>query len=208
MTRPTSQSNILHMAKTAARQKVIEASIKLMTGRGYAATTVDDIVKQAGVAKGSVYHAFKSKEDMVIASLEYYLAQGLEILANGSFREIEDPVEKTRAFVQHVEDKSTQLWTHGCLLGSLAIEVAESYPALITEIDKLFKRLERIIVSLFAPALEAREVTTVTAQGLSVHLLAVIEGSIITARSHTRQEYLQDGIRHFKQYLALLLGSA
>jgi TetR/AcrR family transcriptional repressor of nem operon len=193
------------MAKTSAREKVIEASIQLMTGRGYAATTVDDIVKQAGVAKGSVYHSFKSKEEMVIASLEYYLAQGLEILAKGPFQEIDEPVDKALAFVQHVEDKSTQLWTHGCLLGSLAIEVAESYPALITEIDKLFKRLERIIASIFAPALEARGVTEVTAQGLSVYLLAVIEGSIIAARSHSDPQYLQDGIGHFRRYLALLL---
>lgn len=206
MTRLTSQSSICCMAKTPARQKVIEASIQLMTGRGYAATTVDDIVKQAGVAKGSVYHAFKSKEEMVIASLEYYLGQGLEILAKGSFLEIEDPVAKALAFVQHVEDKSPQLWTHGCLLGSLAIEVADSYPALINEIDRLFKRLERIIASLFAPALVARGVTEVTAKDLSVHLLAVIEGSIITARSHSNQRYLQDGIRHFRRYLALLLG--
>jgi len=193
------------MDKPTARDKVIQAAMDLMRNRGYAATTVDDIVKQAGVAKGSVYHAFKSKEELAIASLSDFVAKGQKILADGPYMGMEDPVERALAFLRHIEDKSSQLWSHGCLLGSIAIEVADSYPAVIRQIDKLFIRLETGMASIFAPALEARGVTGVTAQELSVHLLAVIEGSIIAAKSHSRPQYLQDGIRLYRHYLELLL---
>jgi TetR/AcrR family transcriptional repressor of nem operon len=193
------------MLKTTTRDKVIQAAMELMRNRGYAATTVDDIVKEAGVAKGSVYHAFKSKEELAIASLSDFVAKGQRILADGPYLEIEDPVERALGFLRHIEDKSSQLWSHGCLLGSIAIEVADSYPAVIRQIDRLFNQLETGMASIFAPALEAQGVTEVTAQDLSVHLLAVIEGSIIAAKSHSRPQYLQDGIRQYRRYLELLL---
>ena len=193
------------MATVSAREKVIQASIELMTGRGFTATTVDEIVNQAGVAKGSVYHAFKSKEELAIAALEHYLQRGLGIVMAGDFQDTKDPVEKALDFLDYLEERSTELWSHGCLLGTLAIEVADNYPALLKEIDTLFKRFELGLESVFEPALKARKIKDVTASDLSLHLLAVVEGSIITARSHTRPELLKEGISHFRHYLTLIL---
>jgi len=193
------------MTTLTAKDKILNASIELMTGRGYSATSVDDIIKRAGVAKGSLYHAFKSKEELAIAALEEYLARGYRIIASGPYLGIRDPVEKALAFVDHIEEKSPELWSHGCLMGSLAIEVADNYPTLMEKIDRLFNQLEGAIAGIFAPALKARDKIQVTAKELSTHLLAVIEGSIIAAKSHSSQHYLRDGIRRFRHYLALLL---
>jgi len=194
------------MNKIPAKEKVINATIQLMTTRGFNATTVDDIANQAGVAKGSVYHAFKSKEEIAIASLEHYLETGLKIVSDGPYAEIQDPVEKAIAFVSYIEDRSQELWSHGCLLGSMAIEIGDSYPSVIDQIDRMFKRFERGLANIFAPALAEKAVVGVTSRDLSLHLLAVVEGSIITAKSHTEPQYLQHGIRHFRKYLELLLG--
>ena len=43
---------------------------RLFTERGYAATSIDDIVQAAGVAKGSLYHHFDSKEAIFRAVYE------------------------------------------------------------------------------------------------------------------------------------------
>lgn len=56
-----------------------------MTGRGYSATTGDEIVKLAGIAKGSFYHAFKSKEELAIAALEDYELKGWALVSNGLY---------------------------------------------------------------------------------------------------------------------------
>ena len=193
------------MAKLTAKEKVITASLDLMTTRGFNTTTVDDIVKKAGVAKGSVYHAFKSKEDLAIAALEQYLQNGLAIISDGPYTKIDDPVDKALAFVDYLEQRSPDLWSHGCLLGSMAIEVGENYPSVLDQIDRMFKHLENGIACILAPALAEKSVVGVTSWDLSLHLLSIIEGSIITAKSHTEPQFLQHGIRHFKNYLTLLL---
>ena len=193
------------LKKTNAKQKVIAAAQELMTTRGYSATTVDDIIKHAGVAKGSFYHAFKSKEELAIVALEDYEKKGWAIVANGPYGAIEDPAERALAFIQFIEEKSHELWAHGCLLGSISIEVADSYPVVIKRIDELFDQFEKGIAAILAPALEARGINEVSGRDLSIHFLAVIEGSIITAKSHCNQRYLQDGIARFRHYLSLLL---
>ena len=209
------------MAKLTAKEKVITAAQELMTGRGYSATSVDTIVQRAGVAKGSFYHAFKSKEELALAALEDYAIKGWQAVASGPYRDIQDPIDRALAFVDFLELSSEALWSHGCLLGSVAVEVADSHPDLIERVNGLFQRFEEKFAQIFAPALAARSeelatqgleekgvVANLSAQELAVHLLAVIEGSIITARSHFEQQHLQNGLRHFRNYLALLLGRA
>jgi AcrR family transcriptional regulator len=43
---------------------IISAARELFTASGFAATSIDDIARRAGVAKGAVYHHFKSKEQI------------------------------------------------------------------------------------------------------------------------------------------------
>ena len=94
------------MSKITARDKVIEATQFLMAGRGYSATTVDEIISLAGVSKGSVYHAFKSKEELAITALEDYKRKGWNIVAYGPYKDEPDPVKRAIRFVKHIERKA------------------------------------------------------------------------------------------------------
>lgn len=57
------------------RQKqIIEASIELFAKKGYHATSVQEIVDEANIAKGSFYNYFESKEDLILSMYDYYHA--------------------------------------------------------------------------------------------------------------------------------------
>jgi AcrR family transcriptional regulator len=49
------------------RRELVEAAIAVITAKGVAATSVDDIVRSAGVAKGTFYLYFATKDDAVNA---------------------------------------------------------------------------------------------------------------------------------------------
>jgi TetR/AcrR family fatty acid metabolism transcriptional regulator len=51
------------------RERIIEAAIKLFTRLGYHETKLDEVAKQAEIAKGTLYLYFKSKEDLFIQCL-------------------------------------------------------------------------------------------------------------------------------------------
>ena len=60
------------------KQKLFEATLRLSKSRGLAGLTVDDIAAKAGVAKGTVYYNFGSKDGLVDALLRY----GVDLLAD------------------------------------------------------------------------------------------------------------------------------
>jgi TetR/AcrR family transcriptional repressor of nem operon len=195
------------MAKQTAKEKIIASTLEVMKGRGYQAVTVDEIISHAGVSKGSFYHAFRSKEELAMAAMEVYGARGWGIVANGDYRHIADPVKKAKAFARHIKEKSDDLWKHGCLLGALALEVAESHPKLISKIDALFNNLEDGAEQIFTPALKAKKIRKVTGKQLGRHFLSVVEGGIVVSKSHSDPDTLKAEIGHFIRYLDYLLDS-
>lgn len=62
-------------AHSRARDRLFAAAADLIGERGFHGTTVDDIVERAGVAKGTVYYHFKSKEALFDALLHEHLTQ-------------------------------------------------------------------------------------------------------------------------------------
>jgi AcrR family transcriptional regulator len=54
----------------ATRSLLIAVARESFTERGYAATSIDDIIQQAGVARGALYHHFSGKEALFRAVYE------------------------------------------------------------------------------------------------------------------------------------------
>jgi AcrR family transcriptional regulator len=57
-----------HVAAT--RQALVTAARKRFGSVGFATTSLDDVVADAGVTKGALYHHFKNKEDLFVAVYE------------------------------------------------------------------------------------------------------------------------------------------
>lgn len=58
----------------ATRQKFIEKAHDRFISDGYVSTSTNDIVRDAEMARGALYHHFKNKEDLFAAVLEYKAA--------------------------------------------------------------------------------------------------------------------------------------
>jgi len=56
--------------REATRSAIVGAATKLFGRDGFAATTVDDLAAEAGVAKGAVYHHYATKEVLFEAVFE------------------------------------------------------------------------------------------------------------------------------------------
>lgn len=64
--------------RQATRRKLYEAAVTLIAEQGFSATTVDEIAERAGVAKGTVYYNFASKNDL----FEELLRHGVGMLTH------------------------------------------------------------------------------------------------------------------------------
>jgi len=56
------------------RQHILDTGLGIFAGKGFASVGLNELLKAAGVPKGSFYHYFKSKEDFGVALLARYFA--------------------------------------------------------------------------------------------------------------------------------------
>ncbi len=73
------------MVKTAKHRpektrEIVTISEQLFLEKGFAETTVDDILKRAGLSKGGFYHYFKSKEEVLSESIKMLMQDMLTSL--------------------------------------------------------------------------------------------------------------------------------
>ena len=60
------------------KRKIFETSMKLFTEKGYDATSIEDITATVGVAKGTLYYHFSSKEEI----FNFLIEEGIKLLQN------------------------------------------------------------------------------------------------------------------------------
>jgi AcrR family transcriptional regulator len=97
-----------------AREKVFAVAADLFYRKGIHAVGVEEIVKEAGVAKISLYRNFASKDDLVVAYLEDRSTTFLREW-DGTFDQYRDnPRAQLRAIMTYIAERTTQNGYRGC----------------------------------------------------------------------------------------------
>jgi AcrR family transcriptional regulator len=74
---------------------ILEAADRLLARYGYRKMTIDDLADEVGIGKGSIYLRFKSKEEIVLASVDRIVARVLEGMKTIAASRV-SPAEKIR----------------------------------------------------------------------------------------------------------------
>ena len=205
LTKPTSWSILALMEVTRTQEKILHAAKTLMLSKGYPATTVDEICGSAKVSKGSFYHAFSSKEELGLTLLEWYHQGGAEKIFGGAFKDVKDAKQKMFKFLDHVDRSSRELWSQGCLLGNLGMELADTSPKIRKEVSNNFQKLTRRLEEMFEPAAKRNPGKGgSSAKELAEQFLIMLEGSIVLARVHKDWGIVDRGFQSFKAHLQAL----
>lgn len=92
--------------KIAKRNKILDSAYQLFMANSYTATAVDDVVKMAGIAKGTFYLYFKDKYDLLEQIITYKSADLLKDAMGAVDKEVPDGTlkEKTIALSEYIID--------------------------------------------------------------------------------------------------------
>ena len=109
------------------RQKLIEATIRLILKRGYNATTVDDICAEAKITKGSFFHHFKNKEEIGQAAVKAWGEFGQSIYAE-AWKQPGEPLEEIHRLFNIMEGITRRPEPCVCVVGMMAQEMSIENP--------------------------------------------------------------------------------
>jgi TetR/AcrR family transcriptional regulator, transcriptional repressor for nem operon len=189
------------------RDKLLTSALKLIRTKGYGATTVDDLCKDAGVTKGAFFHHFKTKEDAAIAATQFWNAGTGALFANADYHKHEDPLDQVIAYI----DFRAELLKRGglpdvtCLLGTTVQETFESNPALREACDiGITGHADTVRVMIEAAKARHAPHASWSAESLALHTQAVIQGAFILAKARNDVQLAHDSIIHLRRYFELL----
>src|ERR1700761_8595612 len=167
----------LDRAQTTADRLAI-AAMKLFLEKGYGSTSVQDILREAKANAGSLYHAFPTKQDVLLAVLNMYREGLYPMLLNPAWEGVEDPIERIFALLARYRQalEMTEC-TYGCPIGSLALELHEPDPPVRELLAANFDGWVAAIETCFAEA-GARLPRDLDRHALAVFTLTVMEGGV------------------------------
>jgi TetR/AcrR family transcriptional regulator, transcriptional repressor for nem operon len=192
---------------TSSKDKLLIAALKVIRTKGYEATTVDDLCKEAGVTKGAFFHHFKTKEDAAIAATRFWTDVTGGLFANAPYHQHDDPLDQVIAYI----DFRAALLDHGglpdvtCLLGTTVQDTYETHPALREACDIGISIHADTVRDMIAAA-KARYAPNASwsAESLALHTQAVIQGAFILAKAKSNKDVARDSIIHLRRYFELL----
>jgi len=186
---------------TETKDKIVYAAMLLFAQKGYASTSVADILQAAGINAGSLYHFFPGKQDVLLAVLDAYL-QGIHpMLLQPAWKGVTDPIERVFALLDryrsHLENTEC---TYGCPIGSIALELHEPDPAVRKLLAANFAGWVNAIEQCFIEAGD-RLPTTVDRRALAIFALTTMEGGVMVSRTDRTLDAFDDAVKMLRDYV-------
>ena len=112
------------------KQLIIERSAPLFNTKGYAGTSMNDIMSATGLTKGGVYGHFESKDEIAALAFEYsYNKVWTELAA--AIRQQQTSLEKLYAVLNFYRTYNTRPQIEGgCPVQNTAVDADDAYPFL------------------------------------------------------------------------------
>lgn len=136
----------------STRARILNSALRLIWRHGYAEVGVNRLIEEAGIQKGSFYHFFPSKLDLLLAMFDHlWTVQRRQIAriyaAPGS------PSDKLRAHVQWIADTQTQAakregFVPGLLHMAAGLTLIEEYPELGERVRGIAEEHNAFIVDI------------------------------------------------------------
>lgn len=189
---------------TDTRERIIMAAMQLFWEKGYASTSIADILKAADANSGSLYHFFPGKQDVLLAVLDAYLAGIDEMLLKPLWEGVPDPIDRVFALLGGYRRLLTTTdCQYGCPIGYLALELHEPDPPVRERIAANFSQwVDRIETCLDQAG--DRLPADLDRRALAHFVLTTMEGAVMQARTYRSIETFDQSIAQLRAYVDAL----
>ncbi|MDQ0465878.1 AcrR family transcriptional regulator [Caulobacter ginsengisoli] len=187
---------------TTTKARIVSEARRLFAEQGYATTGLTAIRAAAGVHAGSLYHAFPSKQALLIAVLEDYLAQMDDRLVGPAWAGVDDPIERIFALLARYRQFLIDTgFMFGCPIGFIALEIHQpddDVRALIWEnFNNWMKRVRDCLDQVeFASPTDLDNVATL--------VLTTMEGAVMLARTARSIAPFDQSVTALRDYISRL----
>lgn len=202
MSRPTKQTP----ERGDARTRLLEAARNIVRAKGFAATTVDDLCRVAGVTKGAFFHHFENKEALGVAAAEFWAETTSSFFEAAPYHVPTDPLDRVLAYVAFRKAIiEGELAEFTCLVGTMAQEVHVTSPEIRDACGQsIFGHAATLEADIEAARRDRGITGDWTADSLARHTQTVIQGGFILAKAGNDPAFARESLDHLSRYIRQL----
>lgn len=194
------------------RERLMDIAQDAVLHKGFAATSIDEIICEAGITKSGFFYHFKDKNDLAKALLQRYTENEWKVF-DALFKQADDlsddPLHSFLIFLKLFADMMGDLPNGhpGCLIASYVYQdflFSQDVRALTTEGHRIWRKRfrERLdpIAARYPPKIE------VDLNDMADMLSAVADGGIILSKSMHDPTLLPRQIMQYRAYVKFVFG--
>lgn len=170
---------------------VLERAMQAFWGKGFRATSLDDLCAATGLSRSSLYAAFGGKRALLHRSLERYEEQGIARITAALSR----PVPLRQAIGDFVDDLIDCIvdgpGRRGCFIGNCAAELARQDHVTANRVRRSLERLEATFGGALARA-RGEIAATADVDSLARFLVAGIQGLRLVGKAKPDRAALEN----------------
>ena len=158
------------------REQLVDSAAEIFCREGFNATGIDKVLREAGVAKMTLYHHFRSKNDLILAALR----RRDERFRNWLVRTVEgnanDPRQRLLAVFDALEQWFSAPDFHGCMFINAAAEFGDLADPIHASAAE-HKRLVRNYLETLAEDAGAKK-----PRQLAQQISLLVDGAVVAAQ--------------------------
>jgi AcrR family transcriptional regulator len=162
--------------KSDARRRIVETAERLFYAEGVRAVGIDRIISEAEVAKMSLYNHFSSKDDLILAVLQYREEKFDAMFEKWMKKHSKAGMDRLEAFFAALKDWFKSPGFRGCMFINSCAELADADHAgskfAAEHKERFHEMLKQILIECAG---------TKTAHTMAPAISLLVEGAIVTA---------------------------
>ncbi len=193
--------------------RILELAEKAILANGFAGTSIEGLIEEAGITKGGFFYHFKDKTHLIECLMQRYIENDnifFDTLFNRADDLVEDPLQQYLLFLKLFAEAMSELpSTHpGCIIASVCY-ANKSYAQGVADLNKegmeTWRQLFHIRLQNIAQIYPVR--TEIDLKKVADALIAILEGAFVLTRVYQDKNILPDQILLHRDYVKYLFHS-
>jgi TetR/AcrR family transcriptional repressor of nem operon len=182
-------------AKEFDETEVLDQALELFRRRGFKHTSFDDLTRELGVSRQSLYDTYGDKNALYVAALRRYLDRGLEFMS----RKLDDeaPIREVLAgMFEGLNAGNCGTVSPGCLMVNSMVELAPHDPEIRALAQGHARSVEGLLASRLGAAQRKGEIgRQKDPVALARFLYHTLLGLSVASRAFGERDSLRDSVR-------------
>jgi len=183
------------------RRDIVEKAAPLFNQKGFAGTSLADLMQATGLQKGGIYRHFSGKKELAAEAFDYAWEKAVRGRLDG-VADVPDCVDRLKKTIDNFVERRAGLVPGGCPLMNTAVEADDGNPVLRARARKALQGWTERLSRITAEGIKKHEIDRhVTPRQLSELIISSLEGALLISRLQNDPGPLRAMRQHLDEYL-------